>query len=134
MDLITRQAHSTNTLNGVTSAYLTILTCEKSPLHIKQKLAGLWHLPTFTAIRKLKEEASASLVRRKPYSPPVYPQYANHCVQKAFCMATPAEKIPRSIHPGEKYAMHAVGIVSWFEFDSDVIDNQKLAALVMSVS
>lgn len=35
----------------------------------------------------------------------------------------------------EKYAtMHAVGIVSWFEFDSKVIDNQKLAALVMSVS
>lgn len=33
----------------------------------------------------------------------------------------------------EKYAtMHAVGIVSWFEFDSDVIDNQKLATLVMS--
>lgn len=35
----------------------------------------------------------------------------------------------------EKYAtMHAVGIVSWFEFDSKVLDNQKLAALVMSVS
>ena len=34
----------------------------------------------------------------------------------------------------EKYAtQHAVGIVSWFEFDSDIIDNQKLATLVMSV-
>jgi HK97 family phage major capsid protein len=34
----------------------------------------------------------------------------------------------------EKYAtQHAVGIVSWFEFDSKVIDNQKLATLVMSV-
>ena len=33
----------------------------------------------------------------------------------------------------EKYAtQHAVGIVSWFEFDSDVIDHQKLATLVMS--
>lgn len=33
----------------------------------------------------------------------------------------------------EKYAtMHAVGLVAWFEFDSDVIDNQKLATLVMS--
>lgn len=33
----------------------------------------------------------------------------------------------------EKYStMHAIGIVSWFEFDSNVIDNQKLAALVMS--
>jgi HK97 family phage major capsid protein len=33
----------------------------------------------------------------------------------------------------EKYAtQHAVGIVAWFEFDSDVIDNQKLATLVMS--
>lgn len=35
----------------------------------------------------------------------------------------------------EKYAtQHAVGIVSWFEFDSDVIDHQKLATLVMSAS
>ena len=34
----------------------------------------------------------------------------------------------------EKYAtMHAIGIVSWFEFDSNVIDHQKLATLVMSV-
>ena len=33
----------------------------------------------------------------------------------------------------EKYAtQHAVGIVSWFEFDSKVIDHQKLATLVMS--
>jgi HK97 family phage major capsid protein len=35
----------------------------------------------------------------------------------------------------EKYAtQHAVGLVSWFEFDSNVIDHQKLATLVMSVS
>lgn len=33
----------------------------------------------------------------------------------------------------EKYAtMHAVGVVSWFEFDADVTDHQKLATLVMS--
>ena len=35
----------------------------------------------------------------------------------------------------EKYAtQHAVGIVSWFEFDSKVVDAQKLATLVMSVN
>lgn len=35
----------------------------------------------------------------------------------------------------EKYAtQHAVGIVSWFEFDSKVTDNQKLAALVQKAS
>ena len=35
----------------------------------------------------------------------------------------------------EKYAtQHAIGVVSWFEFDSDVIDHQKLATLVMSVT
>ena len=34
----------------------------------------------------------------------------------------------------EKYStMHAIGIISWFEFDSNVIDHQKLATLVMSV-
>lgn len=31
----------------------------------------------------------------------------------------------------EKYAtQHAIGVVSWFEFDSRVTNNQKLAALV----
>lgn len=35
----------------------------------------------------------------------------------------------------EKYAtQHAVGVVSWFEFDSNVIDHQKLATLVMSAN
>lgn len=33
----------------------------------------------------------------------------------------------------EKYAtMHAIGVVAWMEFDSNVIDHQKLATLVMS--
>ena len=35
----------------------------------------------------------------------------------------------------EKYAtQHAIGVVAWFEFDSKVTDNQKLAALVMKAS
>ena len=35
----------------------------------------------------------------------------------------------------EKYAtMHAIGIVGWVEFDSKVIDNQKMAALVQAAS
>lgn len=35
----------------------------------------------------------------------------------------------------EKYAtQHALGVVSWFEFDSKVQNNQMLAALVMSVA
>lgn len=35
----------------------------------------------------------------------------------------------------EKYAtQHAIGVVSWFEFDSKVTDNQKLAVLVMKAS
>ena len=35
----------------------------------------------------------------------------------------------------EKYAtQHAIGVVSWFEFDSKVMDSQRLAALIMSVS
>jgi HK97 family phage major capsid protein len=35
----------------------------------------------------------------------------------------------------EKYAtMHAMGVVSWFEFDSKVTDNQKLAVLVQKAS
>ena len=35
----------------------------------------------------------------------------------------------------EKYAtQHAIGVVSWFEFDSRVTDNQKLAVLVQKSS
>lgn len=35
----------------------------------------------------------------------------------------------------EKYAtQHAIGVVSWFEFDSKVTDNQKLAVLEMKAS
>ena len=35
----------------------------------------------------------------------------------------------------EKYAdQHAIGVIAWFEFDSKVVDNQKIASLVMSVS
>ncbi len=35
----------------------------------------------------------------------------------------------------EKYAtQHAIGVVSWFEFDSKVTDNQKLAVLTMKAS
>lgn len=35
----------------------------------------------------------------------------------------------------EKYAtMHAIGVVGWFEFDSKVMDSQRLAALVMGGS
>jgi HK97 family phage major capsid protein len=35
----------------------------------------------------------------------------------------------------EKYAdQHAIGVIAWFEFDSKVVDNQKIASLVMSVA
>jgi HK97 family phage major capsid protein len=35
----------------------------------------------------------------------------------------------------EKYAtQHAFGVVSWFEFDSKVTDNQKLAVLVQKAA
>ena len=33
----------------------------------------------------------------------------------------------------EKYAtQHAIGVVAWFEFDSKVTDNQKVAVLEMA--
>ena len=35
----------------------------------------------------------------------------------------------------EKYAtQHAVGLVAWFEFDSNVIDHQKLATITMAAN
>ena len=106
---------------------------------------------TFTAIRKLKYGDGKYLIQDSftgatPFTllgKPVYlsdnmPEIAN--AEKAVLYGDYsglAVNLRQNIELqvlNEKYAtMHAVGIVSWFEFDSDVIDNQKLATLVMSV-
>ena len=64
---------------------------------------------------------------------------------RPITITTDARKFPNSISYknmrqqiemqvlNEKYAtQHAVGLVAWFEFDSNVIDHQKLATITMA--
>lgn len=105
---------------------------------------------TFTAIRKLKDGSGQYILQpdfagATPYRLLGKPVYLSDNMPK---IESAAKAVLYGDYSGlavnfrenisiqvlrEKYAtMHAVGVVSWFEFDSDVIDNQKLATLVMS--
>lgn len=147
---------TTTTLNaGSTSAISAdnlIDLQAKIPTAYQAKACWTMAPATFTAIRKLKDGNGQYLLNpwfggETPYQllgKPVYvsdnmPTIAS--AKKAVLYGDYAglavnfrENVSIQVLL-EKYAtMHAVGIVSWFEFDSDVIDNQKLAALVMSAS
>lgn len=105
---------------------------------------------TFTAIRKLKDGNGQYLLQpdfagATPYRLLGKPVYLSDNMPT---IASAAKAVLYGDYSGlglnfredisiqilqEKYAtMHAIGVVSWFEFDSDVIDHQKLATLVMS--
>ena len=107
---------------------------------------------TFTAIRKLKDGNGQYLLQQNfsqdfPYAILGKPVYVSDNMP---AIASAAKAVLYGDYAGlsvnmrenievqlltEKYAtMHAVGVVSWFEFDSKVTDNQQLATLVMSVS
>lgn len=105
---------------------------------------------TFTAIRKLKDSTGQYLLQSNfsqdfPYAILGKPVYisdnmpaigsANKAVLYGDYSGL-AVNMRQNIEVqvlNEKYAtQHAVGIVSWFEFDSNIMDAQKLATLVMS--
>lgn len=107
---------------------------------------------TFTAIRKLKDGNGQYLIQSNfsqdfPYAILGKPVYLSDNMP---AIGSAAKAVLYGDYSGlavnlredisiqillEKYAtQHAVGVVSWFEFDSEVEDHQKLATLVMSVS
>lgn len=107
---------------------------------------------TFTAIKKLKAEQGRYLLQDNvqngfPFMLLGKPVYISENMPD---IASGAKAILYGDYSGlavnmrqnfeiqvlnEKYAtQHAIGIVAWFEFDSKIIDNQKLATLVMSAS
>lgn len=107
---------------------------------------------TFTAIRKLKDGNNQYMLQSDfsksfPYTILGKPVYLS---ENMPVVASGAKAILYGDYSGlgvnmrenieiqilnEKYAtQHAIGVVSWFEFDSDVIDHQKLATLVMSAA
>lgn len=105
---------------------------------------------TFTAIRKLKDGNGQYLLQpdfagATPYrllGKPVYLSDNMPTIESAAKVILYGDYSGLAVNIREnvsikvlkeKYAtQHAIGIVSWFEFDSDVMDHQKLATLVMS--
>ena len=110
------------------------------------------HPDTFTALRKLKDSNNRYLLQDDitgefPYRLLGKPVYVSDNMPT---MAAGNKAILYGDYSGlsvnfrenisvevlrEKYAtQHAVGVVSWFEFDAKVTDNQKLATLAMKAS
>lgn len=107
---------------------------------------------TFTAIRQLKDGQSRYILQDNiagafPYMLLGKPVYISDNMPT---VASAAKAVLYGDYSGlavnmreaisievlrERFAdMHALGVIGWFEFDSKVVDNQRLAALVMSVS
>lgn len=122
----------------------------KIPTIYQNDAVWVMHPNTFTALKKLKDGNGQYLLQSDfsgamPYRILGRPVYLSENMPE---IASAAKAVLYGDLSGlavnfredisiqvlqEKYAtQHAVGIVSWFEFDSDVVDHQKLATLVMS--
>lgn len=148
-----------NTTTGLTAAGAAAITADELielQSKIKQAHQGnaCWtmHPDTFTAIKKLKDGNNRYLLQDDvtgafPYRLLGKPVYLSDNMP---AMAAGAKAVLYGVYSGlsvnfrenisiqvlrEKYAtQHAIGVVSWFEFDSRVTDHQKLAVLTMKAS
>lgn len=147
---------TTNTLNAESTSAITVdkLIELQAKVPTVYQGAACWTMApaTFTAIRKLKYADGTYVLQPDlssefPYrllGKPVYLSDNMPAIGSAAKAVLYGDYSGLAVNMredisiqilNEKYAtQHAVGIVSWFEFDSAVIDNQKLAALVMSVT
>lgn len=145
---------TTNTLNAGSTSAITadnLIDLQAKIKSVYQVNAGWTMAPaTFTAIRKLKDGNGQYLLQNNfsqdfPYAilgKPVYISDNMPAIGSANKSVLYGDYSGLGVNMrqnievqvlNEKYAtQHAVGVVSWFEFDSNVIDNQKLATLVMS--
>lgn len=145
-----------NTTNNVTAASATAVTADELiglQAKVKQAFQGnaCWtmHPDTFTAIKKLKDGNNRYLLQDDvtsefPYRLLGKPVYLSDNMPT---MASGNKAILYGDYSGlsvnmrenisvevlrEKYAtQHAIGVVSWFEFDSKVTDHKKLATMTM---
>lgn len=145
-----------NTTNNVTAASATAVTADELidlQAKVKQAFQGnaCWtmHPDTFTSVKKLKDGNNRYLLQDDvtsefPYRLLGKPVYLSDNMPT---MASGKKAILYGDYSGlsvnmrenisveilrEKYAtQHAIGVVSWFEFDSKVTDHQKLATLTM---
>lgn len=150
---------ATNTTNSLTAASSTAITADELielQASVKQAYQrnACWTMnpETFTAIKKLKDGNNRYLLQDDvtgefPYRLLGKPVYLSDNMP---AVAAGAKAVLYGDYSGlsvnfrenisvqvlrEKYAtQHAIGVVSWFEFDAKVTDNQKLAVLVMKAS
>ena len=146
-----------NTTNVKTAAAAAAITADELidlQSQVKQAFQAnaCWtmHPETFTAVKKLKDRNDRYLLQDDitgafPYRLLGKPVHLSDNMPR---MAAGAKAILYGDYSGlsvnfrenisievlrEKYAtMHAIGVVSWFEFDAKVTDSQKLAALQMA--
>lgn len=146
--------NTTNTLtaNGATAVTADELIELQSKVKQAYQAGACWTMnpATFTAIKKLKDQNNRYLLQDDvtgefPYRLLGKPVYLSDNMPT---MATGAKSILYGDYSGlsvnfrenvevqvlrEKYATsHVIGVVSWFEFDAKVSDNQKLAVLVQA--
>lgn len=150
---------ATNTTNVLTAASSTAITADELiDLQAKIKQAyqanACWIMnpTTFTAVKKLKDgnnryllqddvtgEFPFRLLGRPVFLSDNMPDITDgaKAVLYGDCSGLSVnfrENISIQVLK-EKYAtQHAIGVVSWFEFDAKVTDNQKLAVLAMKAS
>lgn len=147
---------TTNTLlagsiSAISADNLIDLQC-KVPTVYQKNACWTMATATFTALKKLKDGNGQYLLQSNfsqdfPYTilgKPVYLDDNMPAIGSANRAVLYGDYSGLSVNMREdveiqvlteKYAtQHAIGVVSWFEFDSKVSDHQKLAALVMSVS
>lgn len=147
---------TTTTLTAASAAAITADELIDLQAKVKQVYQGnacwIMNPGTFTAIKKLKDGNNRYLLQDDvtgefPYRLLGKPVYLSDNMP---AIAASAKAILYGDCSGlsvnmrenisievlrEKYAtQHAIGVVAWFEFDSKVTDNQKLAALVMKAS
>lgn len=145
---------TSNTLPAAAAAAITadeLISLQAKVKQVYQKNA-CWtmHPNTFTAIKKLKDGNGRYLLQDNvagefPYMLLGKPVYLSDNMP---AMTTGNKSVLYGDYKGlsvnlrenveiqvlrEKYAtQHAIGVVSWFEFDSKVSDNQRLAVLVQA--
>ena len=145
---------TTNTLNAGSTSAITFDKLIELQAKVKQayQANACWtmHPDTLTAVKKLKDGESRYLLQMNPAQEFPYtllgkPVYVSDNMP---AIASGAKAILYGDYSGlavnmrenisievlrEKYAtQHAIGVVGWFEFDSKVMDAQRLATLVMS--
>lgn len=148
-----------STPTAVTAASATAITADELielQAQVKQvyQANACWTMApeTFTSLKKLKDSNGRYLLQDDvtgefPYRLLGKPVYLSDNMPK---LAAGASAVLYGDYSGlsvnlredisiqvlrEKYAtQHAIGVVAWFEFDSKVTDNQKLAVLKMKAS